>query len=239
MNIVIPMAGLGSRFSDAGYTTPKPFIEIEGKPMILEAVNTLGFEGNYIFIIRKDEYIKNKMKEIFPNSQIIEVDYLTDGPASSVMLAKEFINNDEELIVANCDQIMWWDAETVIKQIRVMDYDGVVVTYHETTPKNSYARINRRGYVTKMAEKQVISNVSLNGIHYWKKGKYFVESTESMVEKNIRFNNEFYVSLTYNQMIEKGLKVGIYHIPNEFHNAVGTPDDLNRYFEKISTYESL
>ena len=239
MNIVIPMAGLGSRFSDAGYTTPKPFIEIEGKPMILEAVNTLGFEGNYIFIIRKDEYIKNKMKEIFPNSQIIEVDYLTDGPASSVMLAKEFINNDEELIVANCDQIMWWDAETVIKQIRVMDYDGVVVTYHETTPKNSYARINRRGYVTKMAEKQVISNVSLNGIHYWKKGKYFVESTESMVEKNIRFNNEFYVSLTYNQMIEKGLKIGIYHIPNEFHNAVGTPDDLNRYFEKISTYESL
>ena len=239
MNIVIPMAGLGSRFSDAGYTTPKPFIEIEGKPMILEAVNTLGFEGNYIFIIRKDEYIKSKMKEIFPDSQIIEVDYLTDGPASSVMLAKEFINNDEELIVANCDQIMWWDAETVIKQIRVMDYDGVVVTYHETTPKNSYARINRRGYVTKMAEKQVISNVSLNGIHYWKKGKYFVESTESMVEKNIRFNNEFYVSLTYNQMIEKGLKVGIYHIPNEFHNAVGTPDDLNRYFEKISTYESL
>jgi len=239
MNIVIPMAGLGSRFSDAGYTTPKPFIEIEGKPMILEAVNTLGFEGNYIFIIRKDEYVKNKMKEIFPDSQIIEVDYLTDGPASSVMLAKEFINNDEELIVANCDQIMWWDAETVIKQIRVMDYDGVVVTYHETTPKNSYARINRRGYVTKMAEKQVISNVSLNGIHYWKKGKYFVESTESMVEKNIRFNNEFYVSLTYNQMIEKGLKVGIYHIPNEFHNAVGTPDDLNRYFEKISTYESL
>lgn len=239
MNIVIPMAGLGSRFSDAGYTTPKPFIEIEGKPMILEAVNTLGFEGNYIFIIRKDEYIKNRMKEIFPNSQIIEVDYLTDGPASSVMLAKEFINNDEELIVANCDQIMWWDAETVIKQIRVMDYDGVVVTYHETTPKNSYARINRRGYVTKMAEKQVISNVSLNGIHYWKKGKYFVESTESMVEKNIRFNNEFYVSLTYNQMIEKGFKVGIYHIPNEFHNAVGTPDDLNRYFEKISTYESL
>ena len=239
MNIVIPMAGLGSRFSDAGYTTPKPFIEIEGKPMILKAVNTLGFEGNYIFIIRKDEYIKSKMKEIFPDSQIIEVDYLTDGPASSVMLAKEFINNEEELIVANCDQIMWWDEETVIKQIRVMDYDGVVVTYHETTPKNSYARINRRGYVTKMAEKQVISNVSLNGIHYWKKGKYFVESTESMVEKNIRFNNEFYVSLTYNQMIEKGLKVGIYHIPNEFHNAVGTPDDLNRYFEKISTYESL
>jgi len=239
MNIVIPMAGLGSRFSDAGYTTPKPFIEIEGKPMILEAVNTLGFEGNYIFIIRKDEYIKSKMKEIFPDSQIIEVDYLTDGPASSVMLAKKFINNDEELIVANCDQIMWWDAETVIKQIRVMDYDGVVVTYHETTPKNSYARINRKGYVTKMAEKQVISNVSLNGIHYWKKGKYFVESTESMIEKNIRFNNEFYVSLTYNQMIEKGHKVGIYHIPNEFHNAVGTPDDLNRYFEKISTYESL
>jgi len=239
MNIVIPMAGLGSRFSDAGYTTPKPFIEIEGKPMIFEAVNTLGFEGNYIFIIRKDEYIKSKMKEIFPDSQIIEVDYLTDGPASSVMLVKEFINNDEELIVANCDQIMWWDSDTVIKQIRAMDYDGVVVTYHETTPKNSYARINRRGHVTKMAEKQVISNVSLNGIHYWKKGKYFVESTESMVEKNIRFNNEFYVSLTYNQMIEKGLKVGIYHIPNEFHNAVGTPDDLNRYFEKISTYESL
>lgn len=239
MNIVIPMAGLGSRFSDAGYETPKPFIEIEGKSMILQAVETLGFEGQYIFIIRKDEVIKNRMLEIFPESKIIEVDYLTDGPASSVMLAKEHINNDDELIVANCDQIMWWDADTVISQIRVMDYDGVVVTYHETTPKNSYARINRKGFVTKMAEKQVISNVSLNGIHYWKKGKYFVDSTESMVEKNIRFNNEFYVSLTYNQMIESGQKVGIYHIPNEFHNAVGTPNDLYKYFEKISTYESI
>ena len=78
----------------------------------------------------------------------------------------------------------------------------------------------------------------MNGVHYWKTGKLFVESAESMIEKNIRFNNEFYVAPTYNQMLEKGLKVGIYHIPNEVHNAVGTPEDLNLYFNKISNYEN-
>jgi len=238
MNIVIPMAGLGSRFTNAGYTIPKPLIDIEGKPMIQQAVETLGFIGRYIFIIQKDEIIKKSIFDLIPNSIIIEIDYITEGPASSALLAKEFINNDEELVVANCDQIMWWDADAVLKQIRSMNYDGVVVTYHETTPKNSYARINRKGHVTKLAEKQVISNISLNGVHYWKTGKSFVESAESMIEKNIRFNNEFYVAPTYNQMIEKGLKVGIYHIPNEVHNAVGTPEDLNLYFNKISNYEN-
>jgi dTDP-glucose pyrophosphorylase len=238
MNIVIPMAGLGTRFSNAGYTTPKPLIDIEGKPMIQQAVETLGFEGRYIFIIQRDELIKKSISNLIPNSEIIEIDYTTEGPASSALLAKEFINNDNELIIANCDQIMWWDADAVIKQIRAMQYDGVIVTYHETTPKNSYAKINRKGRVTKLAEKQVISNISLNGIHYWKTGKFFIESVEKMIEKNIRFNNEFYVAPTYNQMIENGQLVGIYHIPNEVHNAVGTPEDLNLYFNKITNYEN-
>lgn len=232
------MAGLGTRFSNAGYTIPKPLIDIEGKPMIQQAVESLGFEGRYIFIIQKDHVISERISQVIPNSIIIEIDYVTEGPASSALLAEEYINNDEELIIANCDQIMWWDPQAVINQIRAMNYDGVVVTYHETTPKNSYAKINRKGRVTKLAEKQVISNISLNGVHYWKKGKFFVESTKSMIEQNIRFNNEFYVAPTYNQMIENGLLVGIYHIPNEVHNAVGTPEDLNLYFNKISNYEN-
>jgi len=237
MNIVIPMAGLGTRFSNVGYKEPKPLIDIEGKPMIQQAVETLGFKGNYIFIIKKDHFIKNKIENLVKNSTVIEIDYTTEGPASSALLAKDYINNDDELIIANCDQIMWWDPDVVLEQIRTTNYDGVVVTYHETTPKNSYVKINRKGQVTKVAEKQVISNISLNGIHYWKKGSLFVSSAEEMISKNIRYNNEFYVAPTYNQLIDKGYTIGIHHIPNEVHNAIGTPEDLNLYYNKISTYE--
>jgi len=233
MNILIPMAGLGSRFSSVGYDVPKPLIKIENKPMIQLAVETLGFEGNYIFVIKKDHLIKNKIKKLVKNSTIIEIDYTTEGPASSALLAKEYINNDEELIIANCDQIMWWDPDIVLKQIRSTNYDGVVITYHENTPKNSYASVNRKGEVKEIKEKEVISNISLNGIHYWKKGNFFISSAEKMINKDIRYNNEFYIGPTYNQLINRGYKIGIYHIPNEMHNAVGTPEDLNLYYKKI------
>jgi hypothetical protein len=112
-------------------------------------------------------------------------------------------------------------------------YDGAVVTYHSDTEKNSYVKLDREGNAVQFAEKEVISNVSLNGIHYWRRTQYFIDSANEMIEANDRApNNEFYVAPTYNYMIKRGLNVGIFHIPNEQHNAVGTPEDLETYLKK-------
>ena len=239
MNILIPMAGKGERFHTSGYTLPKPLIPIKNKPMIQNAIDSLGIKGNHIFITQKDHEIKSKLLQNYPDSNTISIDYITEGPASTCLLAKEHINNDQPLLIANCDQIMWWDSLAFSIFLDTCPYDGLVVTYTETTPKNSYVKLNKKGLVTKIAEKVVISNVSLNGIHFWKKGSDFIKSAELMIKNNERYNNEFYVGPTYNTLIEQGKKIGIYHIPNEQHHAVGTPEDLLKYTNKLYNYENI
>ena len=238
MNILIPMAGLGQRFSNVGYSLPKPLIEIDHKTMLEHAINTLDMEGRYIFIVRDydnrghNEEVKYLLKKNRPGCIILTIDYVTEGPACSALLAKEHINNQQELVIANCDQIMWWTGPRFINYVRNNSFDGAVVTYTTNTPKNSYAKLDLNGDVLEIAEKRVISNVGLNGIHYWKEGRDFVSSTEEMIKDDIRVNNEFYVAPTYNHLIRAGKKVGIYHIPNEQHNAVGTPGDLDVFLER-------
>lgn len=236
MNILIPMAGEGTRFPKDTYKIPKPLINIKGKPMIQRAIESIGLSGTYHFVIRKDSYyaqVYNLLHKILADPKIISVGETTEGPASSCLLFKDFIDNEEELVIVNCDQIMWWDPDLFLIIARYYKYDGVVVTYSTTTPKNSYARINSNGLVQEIKEKEVISDISLTGIHYWRKGKYFVQSVEDMIKCNDRApNGEFYVGPSYNYMINKGLKVGIHHIPNCQHNSVGVPEDLHLFLKK-------
>ena len=234
------MAGRGSRFTEKRILTPKPLIDIHGKPMIQRAVESLDLDGRWKFIIRIDEHmdrVSDMIRTIKPGSDFINIDYVTEGPASSALLFKDDINNDEELIIANCDQIMEWTSSRFLDYVR--HYDGAVVTYHADTDKNSYARVNKAGLVQEIREKQVISNISLNGIHYWKKGCYFVEAAEAMIAANDRApNGEFYIGPSYNHMIAQGHTVGIYHIPNQFHHPVGVPDDLDEFlrYENSKTF---
>lgn len=237
INVVIPMAGRGERFSKVGYTTPKPLIPINGKPVIESAVESLGIAGNYIFIVQKEQMdhygLGVILKRIAPNCKIVEIDTVTEGPACSALLAKNYINNSSELIIANCDQIMEWAPEKFLYNAKL--YDGCIVTYHESTPKNSYVRIDSKGKVIEVREKQVISNISLNGIHYWKQGTDFVQSAEEMIANNDRSaNKEFYISSTYNYMINRGKSVGFFHIPNQQHINIGVPEDLENYLRILN-----
>ncbi|MFZ9296665.1 MAG: sugar phosphate nucleotidyltransferase [Bacteroidia bacterium] len=161
----------------------------------------------------------------------IDFDYLTEGPSSSVLLAKKYINNDTPLIVTNCDQIMEWDSSHFVNFINSTDKDGIVVTYNVLTEKNSYVKLDENGNAILFAEKKIISDYSLNGIHFWKKGSDFIDSAESMINKNIRVNNEFYIAPSYNEMVLKNKKIGIYHIDKNSHWSVGTPDDLDKYLK--------
>jgi dTDP-glucose pyrophosphorylase len=235
MNIIIPMAGEGTRFPRDTYKIPKPLIEIDGVPMIQRAVHSLGLNGTYHFIIRKDSYydqVCTLLHTILPSSKIISVEETTEGPASSCLLFKDFVNNEDELVIANCDQIMWWDSDLFLTNARYYKYDGLVVTYTTNTSKNSYAKVDKKGYVLEIKEKEVISDISLNGIHYWRKGKYFVKSAEKMLECDDRSpNGEFYVGPTYNYLIKSGYKIGIHHISNFQHNPVGVPEDLDRFLK--------
>jgi NDP-sugar pyrophosphorylase family protein len=227
------MAGLGRRFPKDKYYLPKPLIDVNGKPMIQRAIESLDLDGQYYFVLRNNEFLniqKDVIKKIVKDPVFVTVGETTEGPACSILLLKDYINTKDELVTANCDQIMDWSSKLFLHNVRL--YDGAVVTYYSDTDKNSYVKLDRNGRAVYFAEKEVISNISLNGIHYWKRGKYFVDSAEAMIANNDRApNGEFYVSISYNYMIKAGLKCGIFHVPNECHHAVGVPFDLERFLK--------
>ncbi|MBT4910788.1 MAG: HAD-IA family hydrolase [Alphaproteobacteria bacterium] len=233
LNVLIPMAGKGSRFSEKGYVFPKPLIEINGKPMIQIVVENINIEANYIFIVLQEHIekynIDKMLKLIVPNCTIVVTDGITEGAASTTLLAKQFINNDNPLVIANSDQYIEWNPREAMYNFTSKDIDGGILTFNSTHPKWSYAKTDDNGTVTEVAEKNPISTNATVGIYYWKAGKNYVTSAEEMIEKNIRVNNEFYVCPVYNQAIEKSQKIIIEEI-NEMW-GIGTPEDLDTFLQ--------
>jgi HAD superfamily hydrolase (TIGR01509 family) len=233
LNVIIPMAGAGSRFEQAGYTFPKPLIDVEGKPMIQVVVENLNMVANFIFIVQKSHRIKYNLDTLLniiaPNCKIIEVDGLTEGAACTALLAKDLINNDNPLFFANSDQFVSWDSNEFMYKMQETDCDGGIVTFESIHPKWSFAKVNEFGLVTEVAEKNPISNMATVGFYYWKHGSDFVKYAEQMIEKNIRVNNEFYVCPVFNQAIEGGKSIRTFEVNKMW--GLGTPEDLKYFIE--------
>ena len=236
LNVLIPMAGAGSRFQEAGYTFPKPLIEINGKPMIQVVVENLGLEANFHYVVQKEHRSKYNLDTLLnlitPGCKVIEVDGITEGAACTALLAKEFIDNDNPLFFANSDQFVEWEPMEFMYNMQETQSDGGIVTFEGTHPKWSYAKTNEKGIVTKVAEKNPISTHATVGYYYWKKGSDFVKYAEQMIEKDIRVNNEFYVCPVFNQAIEDDKTVRIFNAEEMW--GLGTPEDLEYY---VSNYK--
>jgi HAD superfamily hydrolase (TIGR01509 family) len=233
LNILIPMAGAGSRFEQAGYTFPKPLIEVNGKPMIQVVVENLNIDANYIYVVQKSHKEKYNLETmlnlITPGCKIVEVEGLTEGAACTALLAKDFIDNDSPLFFANSDQFVEWDSNEFMYKMQESDCDGGIVTFKATHPKWSFARIDENGFITEVAEKNPISDNATVGYYYWKHGSDFVKYAEQMIERNIRVNNEFYVCPVFNQAIEDCKKIRIFESAKMW--GLGTPEDLKFYLE--------
>jgi HAD superfamily hydrolase (TIGR01509 family) len=235
LNVVIPMAGAGSRFEIAGYTFPKPLIDVNGKPMIQVVVESMNIDATFIYIVQKKHREKYNLDTLLnlitPNCKIVEVDGLTEGAACTVLLAKEHINNENQLILTNSDQFIEWDSTDFMYQMNEKDFDGGIMCFESTHPKWSFAKTNEDGIITEVAEKNPISNQATAGIYYWKQGSDFVKYAEQMIEKNIRVNNEFYTCPVFNEAIEDNKIIYNYEIPAKNMWGLGTPEDLNYYLE--------
>ena len=233
LTVLIPMAGAGSRFQQAGYTFPKPLIDVKGKPMIQLVVENLNIKANYVYVVQKEHREKYNLDTLLnlitPNCKIVEVDKLTEGAACTALLAKEYINKDTPLFFANSDQFVEWDSNEFLYKMNETNADGGIVSFRATHPKWSFAKIDEQGLVTEVAEKNPISDIATVGYYYWKKGSDFVKYAEDMIEKDIRVNNEFYVCPVFNQAIEDCKEIRTFDIPKMW--GLGTPEDLKYYLE--------
>ena len=241
MKVLIPMAGAGSRFENAGYTFPKPLIEVHGKPMIQLVVENLNIDAQHIFIVQKQHYeqynLQYLLNLIAPNNVIIPVSGLTEGAACTTLLAKEFIDNDEPLLTANSDQFVEWDSNEFLYSMQADEVDGGILTFNSVHPKWSFAKTDNDGFVTEVAEKKPISDNATVGVYYWSKGSDYVKYAEQMIEKNNRVNGEFYVCPVYNEAISDDKKIKTFHIDKMW--GLGTPEDLEVFVnESRNSYSS-
>ena len=234
INIVIPMAGRGSRFAKAGYELPKPLIDLNGRPMIEVVTQNIAPKRQHRFIyICQQEHLEKyglseRLKKISPNCEIIAIDHITDGAACTVLLAERYIDNDDPMMIANSDQFVDTDINDYLSAIK--DNDGLIMTMPADDPKWSFIKYDENGYVTMVREKEVISNEATVGIYNYAKGSDFVKYARQMIRKNIRVNNEYYVAPVYNEMIEDGKKIVFKDVGSKMH-GLGTPEDLEKFLE--------
>lgn len=235
LNIVIPMAGRGSRFAEAGYVMPKPLIDVFGHPMVEYVTKNIkpNCEHRFIYICQEEHLNKyglaEALKKMSPGCEIITIDHITEGAACTVLLAEKFINNDDALMIANSDQFVDTDINEYIAAMG--DKDGLIMTMPADDPKWSFIKFDEDGNVTMVREKEVISNEATVGIYNYKHGKDFVKYAHLMIDRNIRVNNEFYVAPVYNEMIEDGMKIGFCNVGAKMY-GLGIPDDLNYFMSQ-------
>ena len=236
LNIVVPMAGRGSRFANAGYKLPKPLIDVMGKPMIELVTQNIRpkCDHRYIYICQEEHLIRyglaEKLNRIAPGCVIVTVDHITEGAACTVLLAEKYIDNNDALMIANSDQYVDTDINAYLNCIK--EYDGLIMTMPANDPKWSFIKYDEDGFVTMVREKEVISNEATVGIYNYKHGKDFVQYAHQMIEKNIRVNNEFYVAPVYNEMILAGKQL-VYCDVGEKMYGLGIPEDLEYFIQNF------
>lgn len=232
LNIVVPMAGRGSRFAQAGYEMPKPLIDVYGHPMIEYVTKNImpKCEHRYIYICQEEHLKKYNLSEqlemMAPGCKIVTVDHITEGAACTVLLAEKYIDNNDALMIANSDQYIDTDIDAYLSAMK--QHDGLIMTMPADDPKWSFIKVNEDGFVVMVREKEVISNEATVGIYNYAHGSDFVRFAHQMIDKNIRVNGEFYVAPVYNEMIDAGKKIIYCNVGSNMY-GLGIPEDLD-YF---------
>lgn len=234
------MAGAGKKFQEAGYAFPKPIIDINGKTMIQVVVDNLkpSTPHTFIFICLREHYEKYDLHNILKNAtennfEVVLINDQTRGAASTVLCATNYINNNEELIIANSDQYIEFSIDDFITKAREGNKDGLILTFKSSHPKWSYTRTNADGLVLETAEKKVISDRATVGVYYFRNGSDFVKGAQNMIQKDINYNNEYYVCPVFNEIILNNGKIYIDNIEADQMHSMGTPEDLEKVIAEV------
>jgi 3,4-dihydroxy 2-butanone 4-phosphate synthase len=248
MNILFPIAGLGTRFKSDGYLDPKPFVDFKGKSIIEWSLSSINLPGKYYIIVNGlEKKYTDQLIEIadkyYLDLQIIDIGHSTRGQAETCLLGLETgkIDLNEQLVITNCDQYTPWNPNKFLKFLKENDCDGLVSTYSHADVvvgkegRYSYIELDENGCGVRFAEKIAISPWALNGIYYWKNSNLFVESAKKLMNDDsdagwtsgkLSCVKEKYVSLTYNYLIKDGYKIKNYHMENDDFVSLGSPNEI-------------
>jgi NDP-sugar pyrophosphorylase family protein len=244
MNILFPVGGRGERFQNK-FKTPKPLVEVNGKTLLQWSIETLGLSGQYIFVVLEyqeqnfNRQIENVIKSTKPESIILKIKEPTLGSAFTCLVSENYINNDDELVVTNCDQYLNWDFHNFVSFLEKEKPDAAVSIYDhgdivigEKSPY-CFVKTDSNGNIIEFREKFAISDLSMNGIHYWKRGTDFVRSCKQMITNSITVNGEYYLSGSFNFLISEGSRILPFIMKKGEFYSLGTPEDIEKNIENI------
>jgi NDP-sugar pyrophosphorylase family protein len=231
INIIIPAAGSGQRFVDAGYDKPKPLIEVAGLPMLEQVIRNIipKSPSKFIIIHRLDADTWENDVHVW-----LKLDKPTRGALDTLMYAIKYVPESEGLLLANCDQLVDFDVDDFIKSAK--DKDGALVTFKSNKPHHSYVKTNDKGIITSIVEKEVISNQAVTGVYYFKHAADFFIAAEQVIASDLRTKGEFYVSSAIDLMVKDGYKLGIYEAPSAM---LGTPEELQLFEAALKVAKRL
>lgn len=242
LHIIMPMAGEGSRFRNAGWTTPKPLIELDGKALFIRAIESVGVPDapmKYSLIVRQehiDDYgIDCMIKKILPEANVFSVKQTTRGAVETCLVAEEAIANDDAVVVMDCD--LEFRSKEYIRLITEAlntpaadAKGGALVSFESDLPKYSYAEVDADGFVIRTAEKEPISSHALCGAYFFSSGREFKKVAHALLNAPVMEKPEYYVSLLYNRLLADNSPVRI--APMELYRSYGTPEELRQYSDK-------
>lgn len=238
LNIVIPMAGLGSRFANAGYADPKPLIPVSGVPMIRLVIENMRPRQphRFVFICQQAHVEAYGLQDKLGrwgggNAVVVGIHGVTAGAACTVLAARDHIDGDEPLMIVNSDQWCDVDVDAYLARMSTDGLDGLIMTMTAHDPKWSFVGLDASGRVRSVVEKQAISDEATVGIYNFRRGADFVRAAAAMIAADERVNNEFYVAPVYNRLIAAGHQVGIHNIGAEAAGmyGLGIPADLDLF----------
>ena len=238
VNVIIPAAGEGSRFSKAGWKKPKPFIDVEGRPMLQHVIENVTPTDAVVNVLLRQQHM-----EAYPSIayhlqeggyNITPINQLTEGTACTVLLARRAFDNDYPMMIANSDQLVDFDVNTYIEDCFLRQLDGSILVFKDPKmdPKWSFVKLDEHGFVSEVVEKQPISDLATVGIYLFRRGKDFIAAALDMIVANDRVNNEYYTCPVYNYMIRNGARIGVYEIPMHAMSGLGTPNDLSDFLAR-------
>ncbi len=233
LQIVIPMAGEGKRFREAGFSFPKPLIDIKGKPMIQWVVENINADAKFIFIVLQEHlerYNLNYLLQLIaPRCEIVALEKPTQGAALSVLQAADFLNTEQPIAVVNSDQVIEWNSNEFFYAMAADECHGGIVTFESTHPKWSFVKMGEDGFVAEVAEKRPISNQATAGVYYFKHGSDFVRYARQMIQLDIRTQGEFYICPVFNELLKEKKKVRAFPVQKVW--SLGTPEDVHSFVE--------
>ena len=236
MNVIITMAGLGSRFREAGYNCPKYMIEAKGKTLFEWSMDSLldynEYVSKYIFIVRTEDnasgFISSKcIKYGVKDYEIIELDYQTDGQATTAMLAMDYCNKDEEILIYNIDTYV----EPGELKYMYLSGDGHIPCFKGEGTHWSFVKLDSAGRVEEIKEKVRISDNCTIGAYYFGSASLYEQMYNEFYFNNNNTNKEKYIAPLYNYMLQKGKEINISLVDSEKVHVLGTPNELEEFLK--------